>query len=108
MRIYMVSTYHEYGPENIKCCSAPSEVSDLIRSYAGRDPYLLLDANDFDAEVAEARRLLANPDIEVNEAHGLSDGWGGFQLTILEPIMPHLEASAGTRSSPASAPSRAL
>jgi hypothetical protein len=96
-RLYMISTYEEDGPEEIKCCVSKEEVPALLRSYPGphyngADPtlqWVIKQTEEREAYlrevIATAETLLSDTGTPVNEAHNLHRSWGGFQLTILEP-----------------------
>jgi hypothetical protein len=74
---YMLNTYDEHGPENITVF--PPE-ADL---YAALIEYYSAAKTSFAYEVAELSKWLDNIDRKKNEAHDLSHGWGGVQITEL-------------------------
>ncbi|HVI55469.1 MAG TPA: hypothetical protein VM621_10500 [Luteibacter sp.] len=82
-RIYILSNYDEYGAEDVKATTNRDAVMDMLRSYVGEKvpgyshPYPEFNYGEPEALLA----LLASED---PGKYNLSEGWGGFQLHIVD------------------------
>ncbi len=70
MKIYIISTYNEYGAENVVASTNCDAIIDYLKSK--------------DVDTAKAISAI-NEGIEISESGlDLGNGWGGYQLHIVE------------------------
>ena len=75
MKIYIVSTYGEYGAENVQATLDKSKVKELVSN--------LQLFNLGETEIATLDNLLELDECDPN-GNDITDGWGGIQLHIVE------------------------
>lgn len=76
--VYILSTYGEYGAENVRATLDSSNLERMAQEYPKRDTT---------HEVGEIRKLLSGPVTELltkQSGHDLSNGWGGMMLHVVE------------------------
>jgi hypothetical protein len=74
---YMLNTYDEHGPEDIAVFPPEADLPASLIEYCSAAKM------SFTYEAVELSKWLDNIDRKKNEAHDLSDGWGGVQITEL-------------------------
>ena len=76
MKVYIISTYEEHSAENCRATLDKSKVMELLTTHPEYD-----ESRGYGETVKLAKLLEADtPDGMV----GLTDGWGGFTLHIIE------------------------
>ena len=80
MRVYILSVYEEYGAEQVKATLDPTKLSAMLREFRHpwKDQPVEVPESVFEAltEVLAEDRLV--------DGRNLSEGWGGWQLHIVE------------------------
>jgi hypothetical protein len=77
MLVYMVNDYEEDGPTNIVCFFKKESVIQYFMKILDRD------VDDVTEVTKKVQELMDSP--QFNEACRVTNGWGGFQLTVLLP-----------------------
>ena len=78
MKVYILSTYEEYGANHVTATTDPDELPSMVDAYRGEL------GHDPAHELEMLRRLEERGyPIEAN-GYELSDGWGGLQIHIVE------------------------
>lgn len=72
-RVYLLSTYDEYGAEHVRATLDPARLPAMVKSYYP-DPA---------KELAALAEVLKEEEIINSHGHNLSRGWGGLQLHIV-------------------------
>lgn len=88
MKIYILSTYGEYGAETVKATTDARAVVRMFESYArarvpGGYPGQTF-GDPRQGELAKLRELLERDEPTPESGANLGDGWGGFQLHIIK------------------------
>jgi len=73
MKVYMLCTYQEDGPEEIRATLDPSKLIEMVKSY----PWVTNEA-----EVLS--KIISGGKLEESGGVSLSKGWGGLMLSIVE------------------------
>jgi hypothetical protein len=85
MKMYMVNTYEEHGPEQIKVFLSRDEAKDFLVSSK------VSESSDFDFRYTDEQVGVAikSAEKEANLAVNVSNSWGEWQITCLEAEKSH-------------------
>ena len=87
MKVYLLSTYEEYGAENVQATLDPAKLPAMIAAHyddwALAVPHLV---ELRDEAIAALAKLVHEglPDTAATDGIALHEGWGGMQLHIVE------------------------
>lgn len=82
MKVYLISTYNEYGAEEVRATIDKAKVESLLLTHP---TYIKIQPNQFEEEEHPIERLKYTLEKdEVIDGLDLTSGWGGFQLHIVE------------------------
>ena len=82
VKVYILSTYQEHGAEQVKATLDPSKLPDMIRTF--KNEHGPWKGEPWPVEEVELKRLADAIAKDEPGEYGLSDGWGGYQLHIVE------------------------
>jgi len=87
--VYLLSTYQEYGAENVTATLDRARLDAIMRENWPSGSFEI-PSQKLEKWLAEASatmaKLLQKPDAELvsESGHNLQDGWGGMQLHVVE------------------------